>query len=199
MTKGRGMPRRAMRERKMRRKSFIWAGAMLATLILAAPAAMAQQGSRMTGLKLEGDKPIQIESDHLEVREDDGVAIFTGNVAVVQGPMLMRSGKMTVYYNNEGGSAATGSANIDRLEVENKVYVKSETQVATADTGSFDMKSEVLVLSGKEVVLSEGDNIIVGCKLTVQMATGLANLEGCSESGGGRVKMLLKPASQGQR
>ena len=190
-----------MTDRRRVRASSILAGLALAGLVLAAPAAMAQQqGSHMTGLKLEGDQPIQIESDHLEVRENDGIAIFTGNVAVVQGDMLMRSGKMTVYYNNsDGGSVATGSANIDRLEVENKVYVKSETQVATADTGSFDMKSEVLVLSGKEVVLSEGDNIIVGCKLTVQMATGLANLEGCGDSGGGRVKMLLKPASQDQR
>lgn len=174
----------------------------LAALLLASPAALAQQqqGGRMTGLKLDGDKPIQIESDHLEVRESDGIAIFTGNVAVVQGAMLMRSGKMTVHYNTQSGSVATGSANIDRLEVENKVYVKSDTQVATADRGSFDMKSEVLVLSGKEVVLSEGENVVVGCKLTVQMATGLANLEGCGgDSGGGRVKMLLKPGSQDAR
>ena len=175
-------------------------GLVLVALVLAAPAALAQQQGRMTGLKLDGDKPIQIESDHLEVREADGIAIFTGNVAVVQGTMLMRSGKMTVHYNKQSGSVATGSADIDRLEVENKVYVKSDTQVATADKGSFDMKSEVLVLSGKEVVLSEGDNVVVGCKLTVQMATGLANLEGCGgASGGGRVKMLLKPGSQDAR
>ncbi len=167
--------------------------------VLAAPA-LAQDAGRMTGLKLDGDKPIEIESDHLEVRENEGLAIFNGNVAVTQGPVLMRSGKMTVYYAKEGGSAATGSANIDRLVVENKVYVKSETQVATADHGSFDMKSEVLVLTGKEVVLSEGDNVIVGCKLTVRMATGLANLEGCGGAGGGgRVKMLLKPGSQDRR
>lgn len=167
--------------------------------VLAQPSA-AQETGRMTGLKLEGSKPIQIESDHLEVRENDGVAVFTGNVAVVQGPMLLRAGRMTVHYAKDGGSAATGAANIDRLVVENKVYVKSDTQVATADQGSFDMKSEILVLTGKEVVLSEGDSVIVGCKLTVRMATGLANLEGCGGgSGGGRVKMLLKPGSQGGR
>lgn len=167
---------------------------LAAALLLTLPAMAQQQQGRMTGLKLEGNKPIQIESDHLEVRENDGIAIFTGNVAVVQGEMLMRSGKMTVYYDKQNGSISTGSANIDRLEVENKVYVKSDTQVATADSGNFDMKSEVLVLTGKEVVLTEGDNVIVGCKLTVQMATGLANLEGC-----GRVKMLLKPGSQDKR
>jgi lipopolysaccharide export system protein LptA len=173
--------------------------AIAALLLVASPSFLfAQEAGRLTGLKLDGDKPIQIESDHLEVRENDGIAIFTGNVSVVQGPTLLRSGKMTVHYNTEGGSATTGSADIDRLEVEGKVYVKSETQVATGDSGSFDMRSEVLVLSGREVVLTEGDNVVVGCKLTVQMSTGLATLDGCAGQQGssGRVKMLLKPGSQ---
>lgn len=176
--------------------------AVLAAVLLlpVTPAAFAQEQSRMTGLKLEGDKPIQIESDRLEVRESEGIAVFTGSVSVVQGPTLLRAGKMTVHYNTEGGSATTGSANMDRLEVEGKVYVRSDNQVATGDAGSFDMRTEVLVLTGKEVVLSEGDNVIVGCKLTVQMATGRAQLDGCGggAQSGGRVKMLLNPGSQGR-
>lgn len=172
-----------------------------ASLLLAFSANSFAQESRLTGLKLDGDEPIQIESDRLEVRENDGIAIFTGNVSVVQGQTLLRSGKMTVYYANDGtGSATTGSANIDRLEVTGKVYVRSETQVATGDEGSFDMRNEVLTLTGKEVVLTEGENVVVGCKLTVQMATGQAQLDGCGTqgdtSGSGRVKMLLKPGSQ---
>lgn len=163
---------------------------------------LAQESSRMTGFKLDGDQPIQIESDQLEVREADSVAIFVGNVSVVQGPTLMRSGKMTVYYNNNGGSPTSGSADIDRLEVEGKVYVRSQDQIATGDRGNFDMKTETLVLTGKEVVLSEGENVIVGCKLTVHAATGQARLEGCrdesSPGNNGRVRMLLKPGSQGQ-
>lgn len=173
---------------------------LAASLLLAFSATSFAQESRLTGLKIDGDEPIQIESDRLEVRENDGVAIFTGNVSVVQGQTLLRSGKMTVYYANDGaGSATTGSANIDRLEVTEKVYVRSETQVATGDQGSFDMRNEVLTLTGKEVVLTEGENVVVGCKLTVQMATGQAQLDGCSQggnSGSGRVKMLLKPGSQ---
>jgi lipopolysaccharide export system protein LptA len=156
--------------------------------------------SRLSGLKMSGDEPIQIESDKLEVRESESIAIFSGNVSVTQGPTLLKSGKMTVYYAKEGGSAATGSANIDRLEVDGKVYVKSENQVATGDRGTFDMKTEVLVLSGKEVVLSEGPNVLVGCKLTVQMKTGEAQVDGCKEgsSGTGRVMMSITPGSQNQ-
>jgi lipopolysaccharide export system protein LptA len=181
------------------------AAVALGLLVLAsAPGVVSAQESattsRLSGLKMSGDEPIQIESDKLEVRESESIAIFSGNVSVTQGPTLLKSGKMTVYYAKEGGSAATGSANIDRLEVDGKVYVKSENQVATGDRGTFDMKTEVLVLSGKEVVLSEGPNVLVGCKLTVQMKTGEAQVDGCKEgsSGTGRVMMSITPGSQNQ-
>jgi lipopolysaccharide export system protein LptA len=167
-------------------------------------AALAQDAqSSFTGLKISGDEPIQIESDKLEVRDAEGVAVFTGNVNVVQGETLLKSGRMRVYYAKEPGEASSAagpsSGNIERIEVDGKVYVKSETQVATSDAATFDMLKEVLVMTGKEVVLSDGPNVIVGCKLTVQMASGLATLDGCGANNqSGRVKMLLQPKSETQ-
>lgn len=168
--------------------------------------AQSKATSQLSGLKLSGDKPIQIESDKLEVRQAESVAVFTGNVSVVQGPTVLKAGKMTVYYVKDAGAAKdaaakgaaaagaamTGSANIDHLEVDNKVYIKSDDQVATGDRGTFDMKSEVLVLSGSKVVLSQGDNVLVGCKLTVQMKSGLAQVDAC----GGRVMMSITPPAK---
>lgn len=190
----------------MRRSNPAWLqGAACALLMLGTAQAFAQSGatSQMSNLKLSGDQPIQIESDKLEVRQADSMAVFSGNVTVTQGPTLLKAGKMTVYYVKDanaaksaaaGASAMTGAANIDHLVVENKVYIKSNDQVATGDTGTFDMKTQVLVLSGKEVVLSQGDNVLKGCKLTVQMKTGLGNVDGC----GGRVMMSFTPQKQGQ-
>ncbi|KQU79167.1 cell division protein DivIVA [Mesorhizobium sp. Root695] len=176
------------------------AAATSALLLLGLVPSWAQTTSQ-SGLKLSGDKPIQIESDKLEVRQADSVAIFTGNVSVVQGPTLMKAGKMMVYYVKDpnagakgaeaaGAAAMTGSANIDHLEISDKVYIKSDAQVATGDQGSFDMKSQVLVLSGKKVVLSQNDNVLVGCKLTVQMKSGLAQVDPCA---GQRVQMSITP------
>ncbi|CAN7345266.1 LptA/OstA family protein [Mesorhizobium amorphae] len=174
-------------------------GAASALLLLGLVPSFAQSGATsQSGLKLSGDQPIQIESDKLEVRQADSVAVFSGNVTVTQGPTMLKAGKMTVYYVKDpnaakgaaaGASAMTGSANIDHLVVENKVYMKSDDQIATGDNGTFDMKTQVLVLSGKEVVLSQGPNVLKGCKLTVQMKTGLANVDGC----GGRVIMSMTP------
>jgi lipopolysaccharide export system protein LptA len=180
----------------MRRTDRIRPAAVLVSTIcfaLAATQAIAQTNTqtRFSGLKMSGNEPIQIESDKLEVFDNENKAIFSGNVTVVQGPTLLKAGKLTVFYVQGTGSATTGSAAIDRLEVDDTVYVKSEDQVATGDKGAFDMKSEVLVLSGKQVVLSQGTNVLTGCKLTVEMKTGEANVEGC----GGRVKGLFTPNS----
>lgn len=155
------------------------------------------QQTRMTGMQLSGDEPIQIESDRLEVRDAKSLAIFTGNVTVTQGDTVMRAGTMRVFYSGEGGAGGAGAGDIERLEVEGGVHMRSGDQIATGDTGDFNMLTEVLVLRGQEVVLSEGDNVIMGCKLTVQMQSGLAQLDGCTDgSGSSRVRMLLQPGSQ---
>ena len=182
------------------------ASLLLLTGLFSSAMAQSSPTSSMAGLKLNGDKPIQIESDKLEVRQNENLAIFTGNVSVVQGPTLLKAGSMKVYYvkkpeaagkdkkpaEDAGVSPISGGANIDHLEIDGKVYIKSDDQVATGDSGTFDMKSQVLVLSGKKVVLSQGPNVLVGCKLTVQMQTGLAQVDAC----GGRVMMSLTPNSK---
>lgn len=173
--------------------------AVAGILLILTAAASGQTSDRLTGLKLSGDQPIQIESDRLEVRDNERIAIFSGNVSVIQGPTLMKSGRMVVHYAADGGSVAGGSAAIRKLEVDGKVYVKSKEQVATGDRGTFDMGTETLVLTGDRVVLSEGDNVIVGCRLTVEMKTGKARFDGC-ESGSsdrGRIIMQITPKNAG--
>lgn len=171
-----------------------------ALLALSSAALAQEETGGFSGLKLSGDQPIQIESDKLEVRDAESIAIFTGNVNVVQGDTNLKSGRMIVRYKKkqegeeEENTTMPGGGDIEHIEVDGKVYVKSQTQIATGDQGTFDMATEIMTMTGTEVVLTEGDNVIVGCKLTVEMKTGAAKLDGCGE-GTGRVKMLLTPSS----
>lgn len=152
--------------------------------------------SKMDGLKLSNDQPIQIQSDQLEIKDQEKKAFFTGNVQVVQGTTTMKAGKMTVLYKEKGdGSTASisgGNADIDKIFLDDTVFLTSGTQQATAENGQFDMASQTFVLSGKQVVLSDGPNVFKGCKLTVQMQTGQAKLDAC----GGRVEIMLDPKSR---
>ncbi|MBB3645369.1 lipopolysaccharide export system protein LptA [Rhizobium leguminosarum] len=181
-------------------------------LVLTASGAGAQQAATMSGMKLSNDQPIQIESDKLEIHDQEHTALFTGKVKVVQGTTTMQSGKMTVYYKDkaakpaadgtqpaaqpqQSASLASGSADIDKILVTDKVLLTSGTQTATADDGKFDMASQTFILTadqGNKVILSDGPNVFTGCKLTVHMQTGQAELESC----GGRVQIQLDPKSQ---
>lgn len=168
---------------------------------LVAPARAQGLGNSFNGLQVQGDQPIAIESDQLDVDDANALATFSGNVSVAQGETLIKTTKLLVYYAKPSGdddadATATpaassgalpgGSNQIDRIEASGKVYIKSVDQVATAESANFDMKTQIAVLNGN-VVLSQGENVARGETLTIFMDTGIANF------GGGRVKLLMAP------
>lgn len=194
-------------------------GALLAIAALLSTQQAQAQTTNMPGLKLSSDQPIQIESDKLEVHDQQSNAVFTGKVKVVQGTTTLQAGKMTVFYKRKSApSGATnasapakpqqdaakaasangsnpltgGNADIDHIVVDDHVLLTSGTQTATADSGSFDMAQQLAVLKGQKVVLTDGPNVFTGCQLTVHMQTGEAQLDSC----GGRVQVQLDPKSQ---
>jgi lipopolysaccharide export system protein LptA len=179
----------------MPRASFLSALLLAASFSISGPALAQGTSSQMEGLKLSNDKPIQIESDQLEIKEQEKTAVFTGNVSVIQGTTSLKSGHMVVHYKTGGQSMAAGNTDIERIELSKGVLLNSGTQQATGDSGSFEMASQVFILQGKQVVLSDKNNVFVGCKLTVHANTGEAHLEAC----GGRVRIQLDPKSQKQQ
>ena len=146
------------------------------------------------GLALNSDDPVQVEGDRLEIFEQEGRAVFDGNVTVVQGDTVLRTGKLVIRYNTAGGtqSIGAGQADIERLEVSGGVNIASGQQVATGDQGFYDMAGEVLVLTGKRVTLTDQGNVATGCKLTVTMSNSRAKLEGCAGSSA-RPTILIQP------
>lgn len=163
-----------------------------AAVVIFANSAFAQSSN---GLSLSSNEPVQIDGDTFEILEDQGIAIFSGAVMVVQGETVLKTSKLTIHYDqsgqSSGGSIASGGADIDRLVATGGVNIQSGQQNATGDTGTYDMKSEVLVLSGKRVTLSEAGSVATGCKLTVTTSNNRAKLEGCGSST--RPTVLLQP------
>lgn len=176
------------------RTFLLWLTTAMA-LAAGAVFAHAQSFGGADGLALSSDEPVQVEGDRLEMRENEGIAIFDGNVSVIQGETVLRTGRLVIHYDTSGGTEAvgTGQAAIERLEVSNGVNIQTGEQVATGEAGTYDMRSEVLTLTGKRVTLSEGGNVATGCKLTVTMANSRAQLEGCG--GASRPTVLIQPRS----
>ncbi|MEM8749154.1 MAG: LptA/OstA family protein [Pseudomonadota bacterium] len=173
--------------------ALVIAMAAMATL----NAAQAQvSGEAFSGFRQNSSDPIQIEADELEVIDSQSKAIYRGNVKVRQGPSLITTSNLEVRYRRGGNG---GQGDIDRLILTGGVVATSNNNKVSANSGTFFVRTEEIVLSG-DVVISQGDNVAAGCELKANLKTNVANLSACnSGSTPGRVKTVFTPGSQPKR
>jgi lipopolysaccharide export system protein LptA len=170
----------------------------------------ASQGppNALQGFSQNRDQPVHIEAATLEVRDKQKQATFSGDVRVKQGDTGLRCKSLVVFYeqDGEGGDqgktlqAATpgpgGEQRIKRLEARGGVVVTQKEQTATGDLGVFDMKTNTVTLTGNPVVMTQGQNVLRGEKLVVDLTSGVSRVES-NKGGQGRVQGLFQPGSAG--
>ena len=182
--------------------SFRLVPVMLAAACFAAGAASAQAQkasqnqntgvpNALQGFSQNRDQPVKIEAAALEVRDKDKTAIFSGNVVVTQGDVIMKCKDLVVFYDQDdpkGGKPATkgtmkaaepgpgGRQSIRRLEARGGVTVIQKEQTATGAIGIFEMRTNTVTLEGG-VVITQGSNVLRGDRLVVDLATSAAKVE----------------------
>lgn len=162
----------------------------------------------LQGFSQNRDQPMKINSDTLEVRDKEKIATFSGNVHLVQGDTTLRSNSLVVFYESDSpvsnaakppaGSTNPNSPNsshqIRRVEARGGVIVVQKDQTATGDNGLFDMRANTVTLLGN-VVISQGQNVVKGDRLTVDMTTGVSRVECDKVPGACRVQALIIPGT----
>ena len=163
----------------------------------------------LQGFSQNRNEPVHIEAANLEVRDKDQVATFSGDVRVQQGDTTMRCATLVVFYDREAGNAATGAKpapktmkaatpgpdgdqKIKRLEARGSVVVTQKDQTATGQLGIFDMPTNTVTLTGG-VVMTQGQNVLRGEKLVVDLTSGVSKVES-AKNGRGRVEGLFVPS-----
>ncbi len=159
-------------------------------LVLPAPAQDASQAFR--GFSTSSNDPIQIEADRLEVRDNEKIAIYQGNVRVRQGETLLKTSELRVHYRGNATGGAPGSG-VDRIETAGPVTVRSGEQTASGDRAVFEMARDLVTLSGN-VVIADGENVVRGNRLVVDLKARKASMYGgTSATGEGRVQTVINP------
>ena len=160
----------------------------------------------LQGFSQNRDQPVQIEAATLEVRDKEKQATFSGDVKVTQGDTRLRSKSLVVFY-EQGGEAGTGSSmkaatpgpggqqKIRKLEARGGVVVTQKDQTATGEFGLFDMKTNTVTLTGN-VVMTQGQNVLRGDRLVVDLTSGVSRVES-GKNGQGRVQGLFLPGGAG--
>jgi len=170
---------------------------MLSAAVFAHPVAAQQPNgppNALQGFSQNRDKPVQIDAASLEVRDRDKTATFLGNVRMAQGDTTLRCRSLMVFYDQDATPGAMvaakpgpgGRQQIKRLEAKGDVIVTQKDQVATGDNGTFDMRSNTVTLFGG-VVLTQGQNVLKGERLVVDLTTGVSRVEAGRE----RVRAII--------
>jgi lipopolysaccharide export system protein LptA len=140
----------------------------------------------------DSDAPIEITADTLEVRQSENLAIFRGDVDAIQGDMLLRADTLVVHYRDN--EEAPDQPGISQIDAEGNVFVSSPNETAQGARGIYDVDNKKIWLTG-QVVLTQGDNIIQGEQLELDLVTGKSKVLS-AESGDGekqRVRGLFVP------
>ncbi len=164
------------------------------------------------------DQPVDIAADQLEVDDKKKIAIFRGNVSATQGEVNLKSAEIWIAYKESakkpadptGAKAAPASplggdaSAITRIDAKGDVLVTmtpskpgEQPQQTKSDWAIFDVEKQQITLGGN-VVLAQGDNIMSGSTLVVDLTTGLTRFDNSVASGGtGRIKATFEPPPKG--
>lgn len=148
-------------------------------LASAAPA----QGTNLAfgGLRADTSLPVEVTADALDVDQEDGTAVFTGNVVVGQGEMRLSATEVLVVYKPD-------RSGIDRLIATGNVVLVNGPDAAEADKADYTIDSGIIVMTG-DVLLTQGPNALSGERMNVDLAAGTARMTG-------RVRTIFIPEEQ---
>jgi len=177
---------------------------LVAGAVIVAQSAWAQIS---LGGKRDGNQPIEIASDNLEVFQDRQTAVFRGSVDAVQGDMRLRSDELFVYYRDSSkqpagtkapppkpaaGAGGTDMGAITRLEAKGRVFLSSPTEQAQGDFADYDVDKKLVVMRGN-VLLTQKGSVLRCDTVTMRQDTGYTE---CKAPAGGRVRGVFQQSGQ---
>lgn len=149
-----------------------------------ASAAQAQTTNLAFGaIQQDTSLPVEVTADSLSVSQQDGTAIFTGNVLIIQGEMRLAAPRVLVVY----AEASQGQeARIARLEATGGVTLVSGPDAAEAERADYNVDDGQVVMQGN-VLLTQGASALTSDVMRVNLEDGTAQMDG-------RVKTILRGA-----
>ncbi|WP_323765049.1 lipopolysaccharide transport periplasmic protein LptA [Marinovum sp.] len=149
------------------------------------PFALLAQGAQVGfgALQADPDAPVEVTADNLTVNQNDGTALFTGNVIVGQGEMRLSAPRVLVVY-------AEDRSEIARLEARGGVTLVSGEEAAEGESADYDVEAGVIVMTGN-VMLTQGGSALTADKMVADINEGTATMTG-------RVKTVLQTSGSTQ-
>ena len=148
-------------------------------LPIAASAVLLCAGAAVAQSRHDGGAPINFGADHIELQDKANRAVLSGNVSVKQAEMTLNAARMTVAYT---GQVVDGNPQVSRLDAAGGVVVSRPDQSARGQYAIYDLNRRVVTMLGA-VTLTQAGNTVNGGRLTINLDTGRAVIDGSSVGG----------------
>ena len=127
--------------------------------------------------------PIEFGADHIELQDRQNRAILSGNVSVRQAEMTLNAARMTVAYT---GQVVEGHPQVSRRDAARGGPGTRPDQTARSQYAVYDLDRRVVTMIGG-VSLLQGGNAVNGSRLTLNLDSGRAVIDGSAVGGGGPI------------
>ncbi len=125
--------------------------------------------------------PIDFGADHIELQDKANRGVLSGNVSVKQAEMTLNAARMTVTY---VGQVVGGNPQVSRLDASGGVTVRRPDQTAKSQYAIYDLNRRVITMLGGVSLTQGGGNTVNGGRLTINLDTGRAVIDGSSVASG---------------
>ncbi len=137
------------------------------------------------------EQPILIDADKLEVRDDENISTYSGNVRLRQGSMLIHADRMVIHFNNNkdlvlmemtGNPATFRQLNDNNREI-----------LGQADKLDYHELESLLIFQDNARLESNGDTIESSM---IRINTETDHIEAAGTEPDKRVRMIIQPKSK---
>lgn len=115
--------------------------------------------------------PVDFAADRIEVQDRADRVVISGSVRVTQAGLTLRAARMTVAYARGGG------VQVNRIDASGGVTVTKGDETARGNVAIYDLDRRLITMIGN-VELNQGPNRLNGGRLTIDLATGRAVVDG---------------------
>jgi lipopolysaccharide export system protein LptA len=145
----------------------------LATPLAPRPAAAQDAAIRLGGsLQLSGQQ-LEVTADQLEVDQQSGASVFTGEVLAVQGDLRLTAGTVRIEYSQQPG----GGQRVERLVASGGVTLVTPEEALEAREAIYVIPRGTLEMTG-DVLFVQGQNILSGQRFTADLNAGTGQMSG---------------------
>ena len=131
----------------------------------------------------QGGQPIMWGAD--EVSRTPTALSLRGRAELTQGDNRIRADRV---------EAAVNDGTLTRVEATGDVYFVTPEQTIRGDRAVYTPANDTIVLTG-DVILTQGENVMTGARLTYNTRTEAAEMDGAGENG--RVQGVFYPERSG--